>query len=141
MERVKYLVPLVLAAFLLSACATEFAWRRAVTETIRIPTTTANYVMDTADNFLDMGRITAEQHAQIKDLFNKGEKIQKQAIKAAKIANDAADVQERDAWLEEYDRVLTELRGLIYELIDLAKEWGILGEKAALGLKLSMEVK
>ena len=138
MKSTKYLLaPIIIAAFLLAGCATEFAWRKAAVEPYRIATITANYIMDTADSFLEMGRITAEQHAQIKTLYNKGEKIHEQAGKALKIANDAVDVQERDAWLAEYDRILTELRELVYNLIDMAEEWGILGANTAKALRLS----
>jgi predicted DNA-binding protein YlxM (UPF0122 family) len=119
MKRVRFVLPLLLVLVLLAACAHEVPWKKPMVTTYELGGIALGEVKTGADYLLSKNLITAEQHKQVDDLYQKAKSAYKFAGDAMIEAIGVTDDIKRNALLETYNTRLDEAKVLAYKAKDL----------------------
>ena len=122
MRKAKYLVPIILVAFLLAGCASDMPWRKATVTTFELSGIGIAHIKETAEHLRDVGAIDDAKVAEIKAIYNEAERAHEAAGDALDAAIDTKDAIERDILLEKFDELLTKFKNLAYKVVGLIND-------------------
>jgi len=114
---------MVVILMIVTACASDQPWRKAAVTTYELTGITIEQSRITAEALYAQKLITDAQLVKIKDAYNKARSAFIAAGSALKVAGKAEDAAKRDALLVEYDKLLSQFKGLAYELITLVNQF------------------
>ena len=118
--RVRWLVlPILLACLLVVGCGTDKAWRKASVSTYEALGISIGTTPTITETLKAQGAITDEQVIKVKVVYNKAIATYKTLGDTLKIASAAETEAQKEAALQNYDKILADFNILIIELTNL----------------------